>query len=162
MRSLLREFRPALLACVAIASASLSQGANAALRAELDASDHRLTFYDGDRVARVFKVRLGLGGIGKCRAGDKRTPLGTYGLSPARKSAEFRWFLPVSYPNAQDRANGCNGGDIGLHGTGKRLHRKFAHSTGMDWTLGCMAVSNEDIDRIRELVRSPIQLTIRR
>lgn len=143
-------------------SIMIAQSAQAALRAELDASYHRLTFYDGDKVTHVYKVRLGLGGIGKCKAGDKRTPLGTYMLRPAKKSDQFRWFLPVGYPNVQDQANGCTGSDIGLHGTGRLLRRRMAQGAGIDWTLGCMAVTNKEIDQIRDLVRSPIQLTIKR
>lgn len=136
--------------------------ARAALRVEIDASDHRLTFYDGDRVMQVFKVRLGSGGIGKCKNGDKRTPLGEYTLSPARKSSDFRWFLPVNYPNKPDRAAGCTGGDIGVHGTGNLLRRKLAQQAGIDWTLGCIALTNKDIDQIRSLVKTSIQLTIKR
>lgn len=151
--------------CYSVVAAAVlvsAQGAHATLRAQLDASHHRLIFYEGDKVTHTYKARLGFGGIGKCRAGDKRTPLGSYTLSPAKRSASFRWFLPVGYPNAQDRANHCTGGDIGLHGTGNLLRRKLAQAGGIDWTLGCIAVANKDIDEIRRMVAAPIQLTITR
>jgi murein L,D-transpeptidase YafK len=69
--------------------------------------------------------------------------------------------MPIDYPNATDRGRGCTGGDIGLHGTGGRVYRQIAQSIHRDWTLGCIAVTNSEIDQIKALVTSRITLTIR-
>jgi murein L,D-transpeptidase YafK len=153
--------RPSRQIMCVLAPAGLiaSTGANAAIRAELHTADHRLSFFDGDRLLKAYRVSLGSSGVGKCKAGDKRTPLGTYLLSPARQS-QFRWFMPIDYPNAADRGKGCTGGDIGLHGTGEKFYRKIAQSSHMDWTLGCVAVTNHDIDDIKTMVTTKITLVI--
>ena len=148
------------IVCVLALPVSLvSAGARAEIRAEVRSSEHKISFFDGEGLLKSYRVSFGSRGIGKCKAGDKRTPLGTYSLSPARQS-QFRWFMPIDYPNAADRGRGCTGGDIGLHGTGEKIYRKVAQSAHIDWTLGCIAVSNSEIDEIKALVTSRITLVI--
>jgi murein L,D-transpeptidase YafK len=149
-----------LLAASAAGLLSAAAPAPQASRALVDISEHRLTLYDGDAVLGRWKVGIGSGGkVAKCRDGDKRTPHGDYLLSPGRKS-RYRTFLPISYPNREDRARGCTGSAIGIHGTGNQLKYKLGQTTGMDWSTGCITVTNKEIDRISELVRSRIPISI--
>jgi murein L,D-transpeptidase YafK len=125
---------------------------------------HKLELFDGERVVKSYSVALGPGGAGpKTREGDKITPTGHYVLAAARPSVKFRTFIAVSYPNEEDKkrfaslqASGAIpkdatiGGDIGIHGIGSTPLAPFHKLT--DWTRGCIAVDNAEIDEIASLV----------
>jgi hypothetical protein len=69
------------IVCVLALTASfVSTGARAEIRAEVRASEHKISFFDGELLLKSYRVSLGSRGIGKCKAGDKHTPLGTYTL----------------------------------------------------------------------------------
>jgi murein L,D-transpeptidase YafK len=137
-------------------------------RVHIVKKSHRLELIsstnEGERVVKWYRVAIGPGGDGpKTREGDKITPTGHYVLSAARPSAKFRTFIAVSYPNDVDRkrfaslqASGAIpkdatiGGDIGIHGVGNATLAPF-HKLA-DWTRGCVAVDNEEIDEIATLV----------
>ena len=134
-------------------------------RVHLAKKSHRLELIgDGDKVVKWYRVAIGPGGEGpKTREGDKITPTGHYILSAARPSAKFKTFIAVSYPNDADRkrfaslqASGALpkdatiGGDIGIHGVGSSTLAPF-HKLS-DWTRGCVAVDNAEIDEIASLV----------
>ena len=128
-------------------------------RAVVDLSDRRLTVFEGDAPIGTSRVGIGSRGWPKCREGDKRTPVGNYYLSPARKS-RYRLFLAIDYPSASDRARSCDGGAVGLHGTGPTLARKALQRSHVDWSTGCITVANRDIDAIARLVRRRIAIGI--
>lgn len=114
----------------------------------------RLTLWAGGLPIRTYDVALGGNPVGhKERAGDRRTPEGLYHIDARNPNSKFHLGLHVSYPNAQDvaraRAQGlAPGGDIMLHGLpngqGKvgPLHRAF------DWTNGCVAVTDQEIEEL--------------
>lgn len=107
-------------------------------------AEHRLLLCDQGRPIRSFKVAIGSGGTGKRQQGDKKTPLGTYGLGAPRPSKEFGTFIPVAYPNPSQRSRGFTGADIGVHGP-KRLFRwAGAANVTFDWTLGCIALATDE------------------
>jgi murein L,D-transpeptidase YafK len=120
--------------------------------------DHRMELLAGGKVIRTFQVALGQGGLApKEREGDGRTPEGHYIIDARYAVSHYHKALHVSYPSAEDRARAAKlglspGGAIMIHGlpNGKgwvgAAHRLY------DWTLGCIAVTDEEIDEIWELV----------
>jgi murein L,D-transpeptidase YafK len=120
--------------------------------------DHAMQLLAGGKVMRTYKVALGSGGIApKEREGDARTPEGHYVIDAKVEHSAYHKALHVSYPNAEDRKRAARfgvpaGGAIMIHGlpNGKGWigpgHRLY------DWTLGCIAVTNEEIDEVWKLV----------
>jgi murein L,D-transpeptidase YafK len=155
--------RVALLIVVLACTADAAQAPHVT-RVHILKKAHRLELLDGDRVIRSYGIAIGPGGTGpKVREGDKITPTGRYVLSAARPSARFHRFVAVSYPNNADRkrfaalqASGAIpkdatiGGDIGIHGVGSASLAPFHKLT--DWTRGCIAVDNDEIDELASLV----------
>lgn len=111
-----------------------------------------------NQVYKTYNVSLGTNPIGpKQKSGDGKTPEGRYIVSYKNPQSKFHLSLNVSYPNAQDRKNakelGVNpGGDIMIHGIGEYGWVGGAH-TLLDWTQGCIAVTNEEIEEIYSVVK---------
>lgn len=126
----------------------------------------RLTLLRGDRVLATYPVSLGFTPQGpKAREGDGRTPEGTYTIALRNPRSVAHLSLKVSYPSPSDaaaaRAGGFPpGGDIMIHGLMNgfswlgRLHRL------MDWTQGCVGVTNAEMREIyaRVDVGTPIEI----
>ena len=120
--------------------------------------DHVLELFAGGKVIRTYKVALGQGGLKpKERDGDARTPEGHYVIDARSADSHYHKALHVSYPNAEDHRRAAKlgvspGGAIMIHGlpNGKgwvgAAHRLY------DWTLGCIAVTDQEIDEIWNLV----------
>ena len=120
--------------------------------------DHVMELLAGGKVIRTYKVALGQGGLApKVRQGDARTPEGHYIIDAKYTATHYHKALHISYPNAEDRKRAAKfgvspGGSILIHGlpNGKgyigAAHRLY------EWTLGCIAVTDEEIDKIWELV----------
>lgn len=112
----------------------------------------------GDRLLRSYRVRLGDAPVGhKHQQGDERTPEGDYRISGRNAASRFHLSLRVSYPNAADRRQarlrGVDaGGDIFIHGGNIAGYPR-------DWTDGCIAVTDREIEEIWSLV--PTGLVIR-
>jgi murein L,D-transpeptidase YafK len=137
----------------------------------VEKSLRQITFFDENRVPiQQFHVAIGRESVGhKQTQGDMKTPEGVYRLSPARVSESgWGWFMPIGYPNQKDVndaiARGQDlstlGGNVGLHGTGRRLKHKNWQNAGINWTLGCLAVDNADLEVIRHMVPSAIAIEI--
>src|SRR5512138_796669 len=109
--------------------------------------------------ARI-RVALGRGGMGKQRAGDKKTPVGTYAFGEPRASARFGTFIPIDYPRPEQVARGYTGGELGIHGPPRRWRDPDA-ATALDWTTGCIATgTDEDVQRIAWFVRAERPLAV--
>lgn len=125
----------------------------------IDKSDHTLELVAGGEVVRSYRVAIGPGGPGpKLYEGDRRTPVGTYRVA-GRIKGLFHQFLMVSYPNEEDRRRFAElkrrgevppgrgiGHSIGIHGVGGGLRAGVHKET--DWTLGCIALDDDEIDEI--------------
>lgn len=113
-----------------------------------------LTLFQHGKPLKTYEVSLGGSPIGdKHCQGDQRTPEGTYRIELKNRQSRFHRALRVSYPNATDikeaRKLGCNpGGDIMIHGLGKGFGYLGKLHLARDWTLGCIAVTNEEIEEI--------------
>lgn len=120
---------------------------------------HRLILYDRGKVLRTYRISLGYGGLGpKRREGDGRTPEGLYRIDGRNPDSRFHLALHISYPNAHDvaaaRARGQNpGGEIMIHGVPNNASGVIAKAYNrIDWTAGCISVSDRAIDEIWRLV----------
>ena len=112
------------------------------------------------RALKVYDVDLGRAPAGpKQFEGDGKTPEGTYLVDRRNPNSRFHLSLGISYPNAEDRAFAASqgkspGGDIFIHGT----PNPFSNET--DWTWGCIAVTNDEIEEIYAMVNEGTLITI--
>jgi len=120
--------------------------------------NHVLELLAGGKVIRTYKVALGRGGLApKQREGDARTPEGHYIIDSRNAASHYHKALHISYPNAEDRARAAKlgvppGGAIMIHGLPGGLGWIGAAHRLYDWTLGCVAVTDAEIDEIWNLV----------
>ncbi|MEI2386463.1 L,D-transpeptidase family protein [Breoghania sp. JC706] len=117
----------------------------------------RLLAADGSEVRR-YTVALGGNPVGhKQREGDERTPEGTYVIDWRNPKSAFHLSLHVSYPDVADKADARSrgedpGGMIMIHGLPRRYGWIGSMHTALDWTDGCIAVTNAEIEEIWSLV----------
>ena len=120
--------------------------------------ERKLVLLSHGKELRSYKVALGGEPIGpKTRQGDHRTPEGLYVLDSRSPHSRFYKAYHISYPNAKDRAAAKKlgvspGGDIMLHGLPKEYAWVGGEQSLHDWTDGCIAVSDEEMDEIWKLV----------
>ncbi len=115
----------------------------------------RLYLLSGRKVVRRYSIDLGFAPKGdKKFEGDGRTPEGHYVIDRKNPNSRYHLSLGISYPNARDRAEAARlgkspGGDIFIHG---RPFLVRLLKGRRDWTAGCIAVSNREIEEIYRLV----------
>lgn len=131
-------------------------------RIEVLKAERRMYLMHGERVLRSYDIALGREPVGqKRREGDGRTPEGSYVIDRRNPRSAFHLSLGISYPTVSQRrvareAGLSPGGDIFIHGrAGKHLGR------GPDWTEGCIAVTDREIEEIYAMVRVGTPITIR-
>ena len=116
--------------------------------------DHLLQLLAGGKVIRTYHVALGRGGLApKLKQGDGLTPEGHYTIDARNAQSHYYKSLHISYPNAQDKARAAKlgtspGGDIMIHGLPNGMGSIGAAHRLYDWTLGCIAVTDDEIDEI--------------
>ncbi len=136
-----------------------------------------------NKVIKTYKVMLGRNPIGhKAFEGDNKTPEGTYTLDEKNPNSNFYKSLHISYPNFKDKLKAKSrgkspGGDIMLHGMPNdfRDMMDFVTSVGLadlgddlirsgllgyDWTNGCIAVTDSEIEEIYSMINVPTKITI--
>jgi murein L,D-transpeptidase YafK len=147
-----------------------------------------LKVMQGESELDVFpRVAIGLHGAGAEKArGDKKTPLGEYRIGWVNENSKFHRFLGLTYPNTDNAKRAFRdgmigeetvrsimraeledgippqntplGGQIGIHGLGaadREIHQAF------DWTSGCIAMTNEEIDRLAKWIKKGTLVVIR-
>jgi murein L,D-transpeptidase YafK len=115
---------------------------------------------------REYRISLGAKPQGhKQQQGDKRTPEGRYTLDYRNPNSAYYKSIHISYPNSKDRAaareKGWNpGGDIMIHGQPNGYGWMGIVSQFYDWTDGCIAVSNSEMEEIWTTVKvgTPIEI----
>ena len=138
-----------------------------------------LKLYVDGQLVGDFKVGLGSSPLGdKNKEGDGKTPVGKYYICTRNDKSRFTLFLGLSYPNVEDAKRGLDntlidentfnkikaanerkvqppwktslGGEVGIHGSGN----------SSDWTLGCVALSDEDIKTIWKYakLKTPVEI----
>lgn len=121
-------------------------------RIEIDKSDRKMTVYRGEDALRSYDIALGFAPEGdKFREGDGKTPEGTFTINRRNPESAFHLSLGIDYPQPEDRvraqAEGVSpGGDIFIHGQPNQFGDDVVFSG--DWTAGCIAVSNAEIEEL--------------
>jgi murein L,D-transpeptidase YafK len=133
----------------------------------VEKTKRRLTLFSDGQVLKRYKISLGREPEGaKVRSGDNRTPEGLYYIDYRIQDSDFHLALHISYPNEADtrraRQMGYSpGGSIMLHGL-KNDDQEIAYYHGyFDWTKGCIAVNNTEIEEIWQLVPNGTSIEIR-
>ncbi|EYD78030.1 ErfK/YbiS/YcfS/YnhG family protein [Rubellimicrobium mesophilum DSM 19309] len=118
----------------------------------VDKSDRRLSLIQDGRVVRVYAVSLGFAPEGdKARQGDGRTPEGTFRIDRRNDASRFHLSVGIDYPQPDDRERAAEGGyspggDIFIHGQPEGIEGRTRLLA--DWTDGCIAVTNANMDEI--------------
>ncbi len=119
------------------------------------------------KVLKTYKIALGPNSVGpKTRQGDHRTPEGIYRIDSKNAHSKFHLALHVSHPDAKDRERARKlgvspGGDIMIHGLPDQYAYLGPLQSKYDWTDGCIAVSNAEIEEIWKLVPVGTEVEIR-
>lgn len=121
-------------------------------------SKRQLIAYSDGQIIKTYKISLGKNPLGtKQSEGDKRTPEGTYIIDTKNPNSGFHKNLGISYPNNQDieKHKGMKnpiGGDIKIHGLKNGLGFISKFQRWFDWTAGCIALTNKEIDELYKAV----------
>ena len=144
----------------------------------------------GDTTIKRFDIALGKGGKGtKQRLGDNKTPIGVYKITDFKADSKFHYFMQLDYPNLLDAWYGYKnkvinardfkkiafafkekqkppqntplGGYIGIHGLGESNAEKIKIHESFNWTEGCIALKNKEINKLREYVSIGTRVTIK-
>jgi len=128
---------------------------------EVYKSKRKMLLYSKNEVIQEYSISLGFQPIGKkMKEGDGKTPEGVYKIDAKNAHSSCYKNLGVSYPNASDRANGYTGGLIKIHGLKNgfgfvgKFHRFY------DWTDGCIAVTDLEMEELFQNVTIGTKLII--
>jgi len=133
----------------------------------IDKSDRWLAAYRGGKLIREFRVALGRGGLApKQQQGDGRVPEGTYLITFHNAASGYHRSLKIGYPTAEQLAAAQQagidpGGDIMIHGLPNGLSRIGSRHLLRDWTEGCIAVTNQEIEWLFNAVPDGTPVNIR-
>lgn len=160
-RHMMRFVKMMLAMAVIALAASCTQGPQVT-HVLVEKEARKMHLLRGARVVKTYDMGLGFSPEGhKQFEGDGRTPEGRYVINRRNPNSQFHLSLGISYPNAADRAYArargkSPGGDIFIHGRPWKYRKG-----GRDWTAGCIAVTNREIEEIYRLVPNGTPITIR-
>jgi murein L,D-transpeptidase YafK len=155
-----------LMPFAGLGSQAIPQGIYAD-RILVEKSKRRLILFAGEQVLKEYEIALGENAYGpKEREGDKKTPEGHYIIDSRKADSDYHLALRISYPNADDirRARKMGvppGNNIMIHGIGSGLGWLGGHHRALDWTQGCIAVTNAEIEEIWRVVPDGTPIEIR-
>lgn len=137
-------------------------------RVLVEKSRRRLTLFQAGVPLKSYRIALGFGGAApKRREGDGLTPEGLYHVCGRNPASRFHLSLRLSYPDNADRARAARagvppGGDIMIHGlrNGFGWLGPFHHL--YDWTAGCVAVTDREMDELWRAIPDGTPVDIRR
>ena len=158
---------------------------------EIDKSERLLRVKFADKTYRQYHIASGRGGPGvKQQLGDKRTPEGIYRIAGFNENSQFHLFMRLNYPNVKDALFGLKsnviskvefdqiieslkfgklppqntalGGAIGLHGVGEETADKLKIHSNLNWTKGCVALTNDEILELRQYVSIGTEVVIKK
>jgi murein L,D-transpeptidase YafK len=129
-------------------------------------SAHTMTLLSGAKVLKFYKIAIGRRPVGpKFQRGDHKTPEGNYLVDAKKSRSRFHLALHISYPNMVDRQraekSGVDpGGDVEIHGVENGLGWIGALHRTVDWTDGCIAVTDNEIEEIWRVVEvgTPVEI----
>lgn len=128
----------------------------------VDKGDRKMWLFHNSEVLKTYDVDLGRTPSGhKQFEGDGKTPEGTYYIDRRNPKSRYHLSLGISYPNPADRAFAAAagkkpGGEIFIHG-----RSRYRGSNQGDWTEGCIAVTDREMETIYAMVRNGTPIIIR-
>jgi murein L,D-transpeptidase YafK len=157
---------------------------------EIIKSEQLMRIRKGDKTYREYPMAYGRGDRGaKEVLGDKKTPEGIYRIAGINNSERFHLFLRLNYPNVKDAFYGLKnniisryefdkiisalksgrlppqdtalGGAIGIHGVGAENDKKLKIHANMNWTEGCIALTNAQVSELRDLIGVGTEVVIK-
>lgn len=178
-----------LLSCL-VSVVAFSPSISAENKVIVSKSRQELTVLQDERIIRQFRIAYGKGGNGtKRESGDRKTPEGYYRIIDLKESDQFFYFIHLDYPNLADAWHGYHknlisseefkliararklgvippqntnlGGYIGIHGIGPVNHEKLDIHNQHNWTNGCIAMTNDEIAELKNLVNIGTLVVIR-
>lgn len=132
----------------------------------VDKFAHKCYVYQGGKLKKEFDAELGTKWIGtKQYRGDKATPEGRYHVTKkkARHQTKYYKALLINYPNDEDKARynaNVKNGSIPKRGIGNLIEIHGDGGRGINWTEGCVALTNSDIDKLFDMVSVGTPVTI--
>lgn len=152
---------------IALCASTMTAYASEVDLVRVDKSERRLELLSGDKVVRSYAIALGANPLGhKAREGDERTPEGRYVLDWRNPVSGYYRSIHISYPNADDvaaakRAGVEPGGMIMIHGQPNGYGWWSWLMQMFDWTNGCIAVTDEDMAEVWQMVANgtPIEIS---
>lgn len=133
---------------------------------KVDKSERIMYLMDGEKIVKEYMISLGRNPKGhKQQEGDQRTPEGSYTLDYKKEDSSFYRAMHVSYPNKSDRNNAKDkgidpGGFIMVHGQRNWLGGFAFITQNFDWTNGCIAITNDEMDEFMSLVSVGTEIQI--
>jgi murein L,D-transpeptidase YafK len=133
----------------------------------IEKRERRLTLISKGKGLKTYKIALGGDPNGpKERQGDNKTPEGTYVIDSRNRDSRYHLSLHISYPNEKDKKRAKDlgvspGGDIMIHGIKNGFSWVGDFHTEVDWTKGCIAVTDEEIEEIDKLTPNGTIVEIR-
>ena len=150
----------------------------------------RLVVTSGTNTVKSYKISTGRGGIGdKTQRGDNKTPVGTYRVVGFNEKSKFDYFIRLNYPNTKDAFQGYKsgkiglatfrsivtavrsgetppqhtmlGGAIGIHGIGDETPEQLHIHNSLDWTEGCIALRNAEVQELRTFIQIGTRVVIK-
>jgi murein L,D-transpeptidase YafK len=119
----------------------------------------QLFVFSKEQLMKTYNVALGVNPVGKKEVeGDNKTPEGLYNINRKNPFSTYHKSLGISYPNAEDKEHarelGQNpGGDIMIHGLMKHMNNPGKLHIKSNWTAGCIAVTDEEIDELFQQIK---------
>jgi murein L,D-transpeptidase YafK len=129
-------------------------------RIQIFKGERRMQLLHNQQLLREYRFELGFTPEGhKVHEGDGRTPEGSYRINRRNPNSRYHLSLGLSYPDSDDvayaRSQGLSpGGDIFIHGTPDEWVGKT------DWTWGCVAISNDEMDEVYAMVQTGTLVTL--
>jgi murein L,D-transpeptidase YafK len=133
----------------------------------VEKSERKLSILRGGKVLKTYRVALGRNPIGaKEEEGDNKTPEGIYTIDYRNPKSDYHLALHISYPSAEDTTRaaqrGVNAGfDIMIHGLPNGQGWMGAAHRQKDWTAGCIAVTDKEIDELYRVTPDGTTIEIR-
>ncbi|MDP5210219.1 murein L,D-transpeptidase family protein [Microbulbifer sp. 2205BS26-8] len=130
-------------------------------------SENKMLLMDGQKVVKTYHIALGASPKGhKMQEGDQKTPEGRYILDYKKEDSAYYRAMHLSYPNSRDRAQAevrgvSPGGFIMVHGQRNGLGWFAPLTQRFNWTQGCIALSNSEMDDFMALVQTGTPIEIR-